>query len=78
MEVRQVLVNGRQVLVNGRPKMETQMVFEAIATEGPFFEEPGDFPEDDGVEVFPTEPVPVPQPPIRRNLIEPAPRRPRR
>ena len=68
-----------QVLVNGRPKMETKMVFEAIATEGPFFEEPGDFPEDDGAEVFPVEPVPVPAPPrpIRRNLIEPAPR-PRR
>ena len=69
----------RQVLVNGRPKMETKMVFEAIATEGPFFEEPGDFPENDEAEVFPVEPVPVPGPPrpIRRNLIEPAPR-PRR
>lgn len=67
----------RQVLVNGRPKMETKMVFEAIATEGPFFEEPGDFPEDDGVEVFPVEPIPAPQPPIRRNLIEPTPK-PRR
>ena len=64
-------MKARQVLVNGRPKMETAMVFEAIATEGPFFETP---PQINEVEVVPAVPVPVPPRSTRRNLIEPAPR----
>lgn len=70
-------IKVRQVLVSGRPKMETAMVFEAIATEGPFFNGPPAPPQIDEVEVVPAVPAPVPSRPIRRNLIEPAPR-PRR
>ncbi len=56
-------MKARQILINGRPKMETVMVFEAIDTEGPFFEAT---PQVDEVEVAPAVPVPVPPRPFRR------------
>ncbi len=56
-------MKARQILVNGRPKMETVMVFEAIDTEGPFFEAT---PQVDEVEAAPAVPVPVPPRPFRR------------